>query len=1185
MKLFPFVFLLFPLFIFSQSNTQNWSKKTIYRDINGGRPVSTVTYFDGLGRPIQQNVNKQSGTGNDIITHIEYDLGRQLKEYLSYPATSNDMSFQVGAQSATLNYSQYSGQYPFSEKILETSPLSRPLKQGSPGSDWQVNPDSDSDHTVKTVYQTNSANEVKNYFAIATWDEGEKIYNIQLQDKGYYSANQLYKTIVRDENWVSGTNNTSEEFKDKEGRVVLKRTYNDGSHDTYYVYDIYGNLTYVIPPLVSNAALQLDELCFQFKYDYRNRVVEKKVPGKQWEYLIYDKLDRVVASGLAYSPFGQTDMGYLITKYDALNRVAYTGWMQSSISRASLQQQFSNQTTNFSESRLRPGSTIDVDNVAIAYTNFGIPTTGMKLLSVNYYDDYQYPGAVAPPSSIDGQNVASSVVGHPTGKWVRVLTSASETLNEQTQIIYDLKYRIIRDSTINHLGGYTRIDSKFDFIGKVQETQTFHKLSPANNELVIKENFSYTEQDRLLVHTHQINGGSAELIAKNTYDDLGKVVSKNVGGSDVSGAIGLQKVDYRYNIRGWLTDINNDSPIGSANFQLGQGDLFGFKINYNSVTDSENGAIINTPTSVNGQVKPLYNGSIAECFWISSSDNQVRKYGYKYDPLNRLLKAFYQKPNSFVPVPHSYDEELTYDKNGNIQTLKRKGNLDSSLFTIEVDDLSYLYNGNRLIRVNDASNNPEGFQDNEYGSSVNDYGYDTLGNIVKDLNKGIDNIKYNHLNLPVEVVFKSGEKIVFLYSGVGTKLQKQVIKANGTVVIDYQDGFHYENQSLKFFPHPEGYVNVTGASYNYVFNYVDHLGNVRSSWAWSDKDGGVKVISENHYYPFGLQHKAYNNDSYVFVPMENGPGYYRAELVQAGSRTPQSSYKYKYGSKELQEDLGFNVYDYGWRRYMPDLGRWTQIDPLFNDLKFSTDNLSSDSDDIADLYLAIINDSKVGGGIFNTDNLNPFTYGYNNPLSFTDPDGRCPSCNDQGDPVSGFAGALSLVSPIDHIVGGVTFLTREVFNMYPELGNHAVNLDGTPYRGISFDMNRPGFLGGGSRGNLDTKGSTSSIKQGSRVPNPNGKKGGAAHQEKISEYESKLRDKGWDVVKERKVETKGGYKNTRFTDLTARKDGKTLNVQVGKANKNGTPVSRERKAMEDINSSTRGEKNGSNRTIFVPYNK
>ena len=72
------------------------------------------------------------------------------------------------------------------------------------------------------------------------------------------------------------------------------------------------------------------------------------------------------------------------------------------------------------------------------------------------------------------------------------------------------------------------------------------------------------------------------------------------------------------------------------------------------------------------------------------------------------------------------------------------------------------------------------------------------------------------------------------------------------------------------------------------------------------------------------------------------------------------------------------MYDYGWRNYMPNVGRWTQIDPLFNDLKFAHDINDVDSDDDEEVYMAIINDLEIGGEIYNPDNLNPYGYGYNN---------------------------------------------------------------------------------------------------------------------------------------------------------------------------------------------------------------
>lgn len=39
-------------------------------------------------------------------------------------------------------------------------------------------------------------------------------------------------------------------------------------------------------------------------------------------------------------------------------------------------------------------------------------------------------------------------------------------------------------------------------------------------------------------------------------------------------------------------------------------------------------------------------------------------------------------------------------------------------------------------------------------------------------------------------------------------------------------------------------------------------------------------------------------------------------------------YKYKYNGKELQDELGLNVYDYQNRTYDPAIVRWLQIDPL-----------------------------------------------------------------------------------------------------------------------------------------------------------------------------------------------------------------------------------------------------------------
>jgi RHS repeat-associated protein len=104
------------------------------------------------------------------------------------------------------------------------------------------------------------------------------------------------------------------------------------------------------------------------------------------------------------------------------------------------------------------------------------------------------------------------------------------------------------------------------------------------------------------------------------------------------------------------------------------------------------------------------------------------------------------------------------------------------------------------------------------------------------------------------------------------------------------------------------------------------------------------------------------------------------------------TYKYKYNGKELQDELGLNWLDYGWRNYDPAISRWVNPDPLLNDLDFAFDDSKVDEDDDDEVYQALITKLDTGGGIYNPDNLNPYGYGYNNPVSFDDPDGRCPIC-------------------------------------------------------------------------------------------------------------------------------------------------------------------------------------------------
>jgi hypothetical protein len=101
-------------------------------------------------------------------------------------------------------------------------------------------------------------------------------------------------------------------------------------------------------------------------------------------------------------------------------------------------------------------------------------------------------------------------------------------------------------------------------------------------------------------------------------------------------------------------------------------------------------------------------------------------------------------------------------------------------------------------------------------------------------------------------------------------------------------------------------------------------------------------------------------------------------------------------------------------------------------------------------------------------------------------------------------------------------------------------------------------------------------------PNPNGKRGGALHQELIKKVREMIQNRGNKSRAEQRVDTPDGKKKSRYVDeAELDKDDNVVRYhQVGKQNKDGTPVKRERDAMDDIN----GSNDGSVPIDFHPYN-
>jgi RHS repeat-associated protein len=816
---------------------------------NNQTTIST-NYFDGLGRSLQSVQKKGVGNMDFVETHVYDNVGREAFKYLPLKAYSSNGKFKnmVFTDITTFYNSQYftsMGYYSnetvrYSKTDFDNSPLNRVKKTVGPGINW-----AGAGLGITNNYETND-----------NINEDIKIWDISLnipKTESSYVAGELFKNVVTDEDGGKII-----EYRDKSNKVVLKKILsfqnlgNSTYLNTYYVYDELERLRFVIPPLaveMLDGALNwvvsqnlLDELCFQYEYDERGRIIEKKIPGKGIEYIIYDIEDRPILTQDAKQRLSNK---WSFIFYDQLGRVKMSGIYTRNVSRQAIQDYFNGVVGLVTDDMLTLLSTF-------YYANDFYPpiSADYEVYNYIYYDKYIYapvnlatfsttyanmiPAGLPNAMPVINTNMTHGLI---TSTRTRVLKVPGSNLVDWIDVVnfYDSRQRLIQTQMINQMGGIDIVTTQYDFNGKKLAEVAHHEnptvTEPLHQSNNIVRTYTYDGMGRPLTLSHKINGAINMPLNSNVYDALGRLSVKYLGGS-------AETQTYTYNLRGWLTAINptwvND-PNASHQF-------FGEVLCYDR-----------------GFAQPKYNGNIAGILWRGSGTDQ-RAYGYSYDLANRLQHAeFRERPKvgqswgTFTNSPIDFTtSNITYDANGNILSMNQKA--PGVAAPIDMDLLTYTYKtvggitGNQLDKVNDATLAADNgtlydFKDGPTGTAtVTDYDYDVNGNMISDANKDINSITYNYLNKPELISLTANRSIRYTYDAIGTKLRKEVNNNGDIIITDYVNGHIYETKTIAAIPsttlqyilHEEGRLRplaIVGATAPFIYDFFikDHLGNVRST--------------------------------------------------------------------------------------------------------------------------------------------------------------------------------------------------------------------------------------------------------------------------------------------------------------------------------------------------------------------
>ncbi|HVD97385.1 MAG TPA: RHS repeat-associated core domain-containing protein [Cytophagaceae bacterium] len=690
--------------------------------------------------------------------------------------------------------------------------------------------------------------------------------------------------------------------------------YNKYGNYTYSYYDNAGRLLgQTAPNGVVRSSTANPSFTTTNTYNTLNWLLSSLDPDRGRSYYVYQK-----DGSLRFSQdsLQRANNRFSYITYDNSKRVVETGEYTSRASQTPNDLYFQDMKSNYKGLSIPSGysnvfTVLETNSTTICNGNCGT-------ISDLTYDT---------PSSLSG--IATGY----TQRNVNGRVTQSANANLYTWYSYDEKGRL--EWTVQQMQGTTSNTMGGDFSSTAADrVKTMDYIYDASDNLVqtiYQKNVSterldhfylYDQMQRLQKVQTSISGGTATEQAEYQYYLHGPLKRTELGDT-------LQGLDYVYTINGMLKAINHpyldSSDVGKdsysgAHSHFGK-DVFGMMLEYYD-NDYIRGTKFQTTSNLTSSgYKNYFNGTIRSWTW-NQSLSTMAQYAYKYDAKYQLTEANFgthsTTTNQFTASgTNAYRVYgITYDKNGNLQTLRRN---DQSGSTASKDYINYIYNTNKNSLQKTQNSVP---------SDTRNYTYDVIGRMTAATNSLSANPTYMNYDYSgkVTAVYKDAAKTqalaTFLYDEKGYRIRKTqyngsspynavshtyyVNDAQGTVLSVYSVTVGSAAVQEEVYVYGKSRIGMVNkyATAEYEYEIKDHLGNVRATIHKNTTLHTVEVLSYSDYYPHG-------------------------GLLPGRSLTPSMNPRNNcYQGEYTERDDETGLINFDLRMYDADIARWMVPDPM-----------------------------------------------------------------------------------------------------------------------------------------------------------------------------------------------------------------------------------------------------------------